>query len=170
MQSQTSTSSSSEESSFDLESLVFFQLEQWLQAKGPCLQNYEELLSVAPRRGQLQSKVWRKRETGDLVVLKTFDRLNLKTIQRAILNEIVVPFVVDSEHVLKPSEFFIEDKVLQIICSINLVDFLPGIPLPRRSRSSSSSEQGPCTSKQKNERVNSPGLFLNDCGGGPGSP
>ena len=45
------------------------------------------------------------------MVLKTFDRLGQKTIQRAILNEIVVPFVVDSEVVLKPSDFFIEDEV-----------------------------------------------------------
>lgn len=100
-----------EDLTFDLESLVFFQLEQWLETKGPCLQNYKELLSVAPRRGQLQSKVWIKRDNGELVVLKTFDRLNLKTIQRAILNEIVVPFVVDSPYVLKPSEFFIENEV-----------------------------------------------------------
>ena len=95
----------------DLETLVFMQLCSWLEQKGPCLQNYREILSVAPRRGQLQSKVWRREEDGQLVVLKTFDKLSLKTIQRAIINEIIVPHVTDSEFILKPSDFFIQDEV-----------------------------------------------------------
>lgn len=95
----------------DLETLVFMQLTDWLESKGPCLQNYEQHLSVAPRRGQLQSKVWRRKLDGQLVVLKTFNRLNLKTIQRAILNEIVVPYVTKSPRVLRPSNFFLENEV-----------------------------------------------------------
>jgi aryl carrier-like protein len=98
-----------------LESLVFMQLIEWLHIKGSCLHNYEELLSVAPRRGQLQSKVWKRKSDQKLVVLKTFNRLNLKTIQRAILNEIVVPFIIDSKHILKPSDFFIENEVISFL-------------------------------------------------------
>ena len=103
------------DSNLDLETLVFMQLKHWLEYKGPYLHNYKELLSVAPRRGQLQSKVWKKKATNELVVLKTFNKLNLKTIQRSILNEIVVPFVANSPYILKPSEFFIENEVTFLI-------------------------------------------------------
>ena len=106
-----STKNTSEQEELDLETLVFMQLCQWLEFKGPSLHEYEEILSVAPRRGQLQSKVWKRKQDSQLVVLKTFNRLNLKSIQRAIINEIVVPFVTDSPYILKPSNFFIEDEV-----------------------------------------------------------
>jgi hypothetical protein len=111
---------SNEELDLDLETLVFMQLCNWLELKGPSLQNYEEILSVAPRRGQLQSKVWRRLEDGELVVLKTFNKLSLKTIQRAIINEIIVPYVTDSEYILKPSDFFIQDEVCKFLILVYL--------------------------------------------------
>ena len=94
-----------------LEEIIFKQLRIWLLKRTDNLSDYKELWSVAPRRGVLNSKVWIRKEDQKLVVLKSFDNLRNISVQKSIINEIVVPIVVDSPKVLKPRTFFIENEV-----------------------------------------------------------
>ena len=95
----------------DLEDCVFEQLLFWLQAGRASLSDYQEILAVAPRRYDLQSKVWRRKSDSRLVVLKSFNRLDFKMVRRAVLNELVIPHVLGNDRILKPTVFFVDRKV-----------------------------------------------------------
>ena len=105
------TQQQSAQAAFDLEQLIFFQLIDWASRQDFPLEGYQELLKVAPRRKNLESKVWKRKIDSELVVLKSFNQLESRSVQRAILNELVIPKVVDHSRVLQPSSFFVFEQV-----------------------------------------------------------
>lgn len=97
----------------DFEEIIFDQFIHWIEKKKVILEeDYEELWSVAPRRGSLHSKVWIRNSDYKLVVLKAFSNFkNKKSVRRSIINEIIIPYVVNSKFLLKPSNFIIDKDV-----------------------------------------------------------
>ena len=92
-------------------SFVFNQLRFWLSQSPDRLSEYQKISSAGPRRGQLTSFVWRRKHDFRLVVLKSFGCLDDPVVQTAIINEIVIPYVIDSPKILKPTDWFIKDDV-----------------------------------------------------------
>lgn len=95
----------------EFENILFKQLLYWFISKKNYISKFTKIALVGPRRNQNESFIYNKLGSNHKKVLKTFCNLNIKKNQILFVHDVIIPFIINDESILKSESIMFDSKV-----------------------------------------------------------